>query len=477
MAIDRASREYRRGIVLADALAISLAFIAAYGIRHGELLDLPRAYWVALPYAVVVFIAAYRSFGAYDSYRGGSKELINLSLGVIVGMAGLLVLPFFYRGFSYSRVTAAIFAGLALPLTLYLRLAYRKTLDLTLGRSQWKKRVAIVGDSPTADRIRNELDSLRMEYYVAAQIATRSLAAPSAHAPLAAQRKNIEESFRNELDHVAPDLVILADPDMREDLQEAVIRECASRNLHWKTIPRVAAPPDQDLTLSVVGGVPLLGSKGNNITGLNYALKRIVDLLVSCSLLLVFMPLMAAVALAIRLISPGPILFEQERVGYRGRRFRFFKFRSMHVTNDEGIHRDYVKKWINGSGDSEQVDGGTKVHKITEDPRIIPFVGNFIRKLSIDELPQLFNVLRGDMSLVGPRPCLPYEMELYNRWHKMRFDALPGITGLWQVSGRNRLTFDQMVALDIRYLQNWSLGLDLTIMAKTPFIILFDKAY
>ncbi|HHN74666.1 MAG TPA: sugar transferase, partial [Acidobacteria bacterium] len=103
--------------------------------------------------------------------------------------------------------------------------------------------------------------------------------------------------------------------------------------------------------------------------------------------------------------------------------------------------------------------------------------GAFIRKFSIDELPQLFNVIKGDMSLVGPRPCLPYEAEMYRRWHKMRFDALPGITGLWQVSGRNRLSFDQMVALDIRYLQNWSLGLDLQIMVKTPYIILFDKAY
>ncbi|MDQ7008083.1 MAG: sugar transferase, partial [Acidobacteriota bacterium] len=230
-------------------------------------------------------------------------------------------------------------------------------------------------------------------------------------------------------------------------------------------------------TLSVVAGIPLLGSKGNNITGFNYVLKRLVDIAVSAVLLVIFSPLMLLVALAIKIFSKGPVLFSQERIGYRGRPFKFYKFRSMHVANDPSIHQDYVKKWIEGDKAAEVQDGDTKVHKITRDPRIIPWVGPFIRKFSIDELPQLFNVIKGDMSLVGPRPCLPYEAEMYRRWHKMRFDALPGITGLWQVSGRNRLSFDQMVALDIRYLQNWSLGLDLQIMAKTPYIILFDKAY
>jgi lipopolysaccharide/colanic/teichoic acid biosynthesis glycosyltransferase len=108
---------------------------------------------------------------------------------------------------------------------------------------------------------------------------------------------------------------------------------------------------------------------------------------------------------------------------------------------------------------------------------VIPFIGALIRKFSIDELPQLFNVIRGDMSLVGPRPCLTYERELYQRWHRMRFDVLPGITGLWQVSGRNRLTFEQMVKLDIRYLQNWTLFLDLAIIARTPYTVLFERAY
>ena len=228
----------------------------------------------------------------------------------------------------------------------------------------------------------------------------------------------------------------------------------------------------------MLAGVPLLGSKSNNITGFNYFVKRFSDVVIASLLLIIFSPLMLAVAVLIKVFSRGPVLFVQERVGYRGRLFHFYKFRSMHVDNDPSIHQEYVKKWINGSEEAVLEDeDGVKVHKLTRDPRIIPYIGPFIRKFSIDELPQLFNVIKGDMSLVGPRPCLPYEVDMYKRWHKMRFDVLPGITGLWQVSGRNRLSFDEMVSLDIRYLQNWSLSLDLVIMLKTPFVILFDKAY
>ena len=151
--------------------------------------------------------------------------------------------------------------------------------------------------------------------------------------------------------------------------------------------------------------------------------------------------------------------------------------RSMHHNTDESIHEEYVKNWINNGKESAIKDGNIEVHKLTNDPRIIPHIGKFIRKYSIDELPQLFNVLNGDMSLVGPRPCLQYEMEQYKPWHKARFDALPGITGLWQVSGRNRITFDEMVRLDISYLQNWSFEKDIIILLKTPFVVLFDKAY
>ena len=195
----------------------------------------------------------------------------------------------------------------------------------------------------------------------------------------------------------------------------------------------------------------------------------------SALILVAIAPLMFGVALAIRMSSPGPVFYTQQRVGYRGQQFPFFKFRSMHVNNDDQIHRDYTKQWIT-QNQAHSSEGEEVVHKIVDDPRIFP-VGKFIRRFSIDELPQLLNVLRGEMSLIGPRPALPYEVEVYNEWHRRRFEAPPGITGLWQVSGRNRLSFEEMIELDIDYLENWSMFRDIRILFRTVGVVLFEKAY
>jgi lipopolysaccharide/colanic/teichoic acid biosynthesis glycosyltransferase len=147
----------------------------------------------------------------------------------------------------------------------------------------------------------------------------------------------------------------------------------------------------------------------------------------------------------------------------------------MHVNNDDKIHREYAKQWI-ANGTAHQEDDKGKLFKIKNDPRLIP-CGKLLRKYSIDELPQLLNVLRGEMSLIGPRPPIPYEVEVYREWHRRRFEGPPGITGLWQVSGRNRLSFDEMVKLDIQYLENWSVWQDLKILWRTMGVVLFDRAY
>jgi lipopolysaccharide/colanic/teichoic acid biosynthesis glycosyltransferase len=211
------------------------------------------------------------------------------------------------------------------------------------------------------------------------------------------------------------------------------------------------------------------------LIGANLVLKRLFDIGLTLPLLVVFAPFMLIVAALIKLSSRGPVFHVQQRVGYRGRKFTFFKFRSMHVNNDDQIHREYVKRWIKEGAACAVEAEGKKLHKLVNDPRVFAF-GRFIRKYSIDELPQLLNVLRGDMSLIGPRPALPYEVDVYADWHRRRFDAPPGITGLWQVSGRNRLTFDEMVKLDIQYLENWTLGGDLRILLRTARVVLLDPA-
>ncbi|HEX2922959.1 MAG TPA: sugar transferase [Chloroflexota bacterium] len=197
-------------------------------------------------------------------------------------------------------------------------------------------------------------------------------------------------------------------------------------------------------------------------------LKRAADVVLSAAALLVLSPVLLALAILIKLDSPGPVLFRQTRVGKDGKPFTFLKFRSMRPNADVSIHRDHVAALIAGH-DQAPADG--KSAKLERDPRITG-IGRVLRKTSIDELPQLINVLRGEMSLVGPRPPIPYEVELYEEWYKRRFEALPGITGWWQVMGRNRVSFDDAMKLDIYYVDHMSLWFDLRILVLTPFAVL-----
>ena len=201
--------------------------------------------------------------------------------------------------------------------------------------------------------------------------------------------------------------------------------------------------------------------------------KRMMDIVASAAALVLFAPLFFLVAALVKLSSRGPVFFKQERLGQFGKEFTFLKFRSMYVNNDHKIHAEFMKKVINGDHDGKTEDGSEPVYKMINDPRITK-VGRFLRRTSLDELPQFFNVLRGDMSLVGPRPPLAYECQEYDLWHRRRvLEVKPGVTGLWQVRGRSRIRFDDMVRLDLQYVRNWSLWLDIQILMQTPKAVLF----
>ena len=204
------------------------------------------------------------------------------------------------------------------------------------------------------------------------------------------------------------------------------------------------------LDSAILGGIP--------------AWKRAIDISGSIFALIVLSPLLLAVAILIKIVSPGPLFFRQERMGLLGKTFTLWKFRSMHVNADTSVHKEYLHELINNEKSMTKLDN-------KKDPRIIPF-GTILRKTGIDELPQLINVLRGEMSLVGPRPCLPYEAREYQPWQKRRFDTIPGLTGLWQVSGKNRTTFKEMMRLDIAYAKKLKFLLDVKIFLKTiPAIV------
>jgi len=194
--------------------------------------------------------------------------------------------------------------------------------------------------------------------------------------------------------------------------------------------------------------------------------KRAFDILTAAVLLVVLVPVLLVICLLVRLSSPGPVLFRQQRVGRDGRRFSFYKFRSMYYGSDESAHRAYYQQLVDGS--ARPVG---RSFKLEDDPRVTP-IGRVLRRYSLDEFPQLFNVLRGDMSLVGPRPPIPYEVDMYGSRELQRLAVRPGITGLWQVSGRSNLDFQAMIDLDLTYISEWSLTRDLQILLRTPWAVL-----
>lgn len=204
-------------------------------------------------------------------------------------------------------------------------------------------------------------------------------------------------------------------------------------------------------------------------------IKRFIDVIASLLVIVVGFPFFLAIALLIKLTSKGPVFFSQERVGEKGEIFTLFKFRTMRLNSDDAIHREFTRRFIEGRLSNSAVDEKPSVvYKLADDPRVTP-VGAFLRKTSLDEFPQFLNVLRGDMTIVGPRPPLAYEIEHYQDWHKLRLAVKPGLTGLWQVSGRSSVPFNEMVMLDLYYIEHWSLLLDFKIMLRTIPVMLFGS--
>jgi lipopolysaccharide/colanic/teichoic acid biosynthesis glycosyltransferase len=201
--------------------------------------------------------------------------------------------------------------------------------------------------------------------------------------------------------------------------------------------------------------------------------KRMMDIVGSLLALTVLSPVLLVIALAIKATSKGPIFFKQQRVGQYGQSFTFLKFRSMHVNNDHSVHKEFVTQLIASDAERQPANGnGNGIYKLTNDKRITS-IGKFLRRTSLDELPQFINVLHGEMSLVGPRPAIPYELAVYKTWHRRRvLEVKPGITGLWQVTGRSRVKFDDMVRLDLRYATSWSPWLDFKILIRTPLAVI-----
>lgn len=261
------------------------------------------------------------------------------------------------------------------------------------------------------------------------------------------------------------------------DLQlQALVSVALAAGCHILTVPRAIDVAGVHPTVIWSHGMPLMELSAPALRGQQRLLKRMIDVTGALAGLVLAAPLMLVAALAIKLDSAGPVFFRQVRVGVGGRRFKVWKFRTMTHNAPDTLHREYMSRMLGGDEESTlHRDGnGQPVFKMAHDPRVTR-VGRFLRKSSLDELPQFFNVLRGEMSLVGPRPPVPYEFEAYDHWQYDRMQVRPGITGLWQVSGRSRLSYRQMCELDLDYVRRWSVWLDLRILLRTIPVVLFNS--
>ena len=450
------------------ALSVTVASLLAVWLRHvpfatTALPTFPISTY-ASPIAVTLLVFGVVLWRTYSPRRLSSQPLwIERIRAVTFATAIVLTMTFFLRGTDYSRATVLMFYPLAIGAIALADRVHEWALGAMLSNKAASRRALVIGDQQTGERIVRTLQRHPAYYHLAGALTDSGSVTDSL--PVLGTHVDLERVLaEHEIDEV-----IIALPSVSPQDVVGMIGVCMGHGVDWKVVPYAFDMIWERTHIDILDGLPLIGMKGPRLVGQSWALKRAFDIVVGGLSLLIAAPVMAVVAIAIRVSSPGPVIYAQERVGMNGKPFTLLKFRSMRTDSDTAVHREFTSDWIRG-----KTGGDSGVHKIELDPRVT-WIGSLIRKTSLDELPQLWNVLRGDMSLVGPRPPIQYEVDRYTEWHKRRLTVPPGVTGLWQVSGRNELSFDEMVDLDVEYIEQWSLRQDFTILLKTLPALVMDR--
>jgi exopolysaccharide biosynthesis polyprenyl glycosylphosphotransferase len=450
---------FTAALVPLDFLLVLLAGLTAYSLRFGWLIalrpavfELPfRGYLMLALGLSFIYVLTYAMAGLY-SVSGARRlrfEMARIFIASAAGMALAIVTIFFRFIVLAAWIFAFIYTGLS-------RVAVRMLQRLAVRWGIGIRRVAVIGgdDRITETLVREFGERKVMGYRVAARF------------------DRFDDDVRRQLDAMNEsdeiDGLIVTSPNIGRDTLADALAFAQSRHLEFKYSADLLATRVSNLEIGAISGVPIVEVKGTRLDGWGRILKRIFDFLGAAALIVLTSPIMIATAIAIKLDSPGPVLFTRlpggepaRRIGECGRPFLFLKFRSM--------RRDSHEQRYNAlAGLNERADG--PLVKIKNDPRVTK-VGKFIRKWSIDELPQLFLVLTGSMSLVGPRPHLPEEVAKYTDRQRRVMAVKPGITGMAQVSGRASLTFEDEIRLDTYYIENWTLWLDVSILLKTPLVV------
>lgn len=501
---DHAIKIIIAALVVVDGVVAAALFVLAYWLRQHDYvflatarqlgpltISLPvgfhsgfRPYLSVLYFVPFVQIATFWYRGLY-TLRGEfslAEDFINIFKAVSIGSLLITVLAFFYRGgfvftgFSYSRLVFIYDYGFMLAVFTLYRAAIRTAQTAYRRRQHNVIPILILGANGIAEMCVREIgDDPKVGRRVIGLVTPNGKAPPSdslRSLPALGRYDQLHTLIRQ---HRIQE-VLITDPEVPPQLLFDTMIKCGrGTRVIYRVVPNLLNCIPRKTYVDQIGPVPMVRLFEEPLSGPARFLKRSVDVLVSAVALLVSSPVWLTAALVVKLESKGPVFYKQERVGMDGQIFLLYKFRSMTVAEQEDHqHREYVKKLIKKEGETNLGTDEKPVFKITNNRRVTR-AGRVLRKTSIDELPQILNVFKGEMSLVGPRPPIPYEVELYEDWHRKRLDVKPGLTGLWQVSGRHHLSFEQMVQLDIYYIENWSLWLDLKIILKTLPALFTDE--
>jgi exopolysaccharide biosynthesis polyprenyl glycosylphosphotransferase len=475
-----------------DLLIAVFAFVVAFYLRQGATImpdDGPTGgiwsaafapYGALLPLVVLIRLLALRY---YDLYRLRGEfsfvdDLVATFKAVSIGSLLIVAAAFLYRGgfqyraFSYARAVFVLDFFLVLTAVTFSRLALRAGQGFVRRRGINLIPTLVVGRGSEAAvcitemrrrpalgyRVIGVVEPGKIEPGVSETFEGVSLISDFDGLPEA-----INESGANE--------VIIADPNVSgEALFEVMMRVGPRRGVEFRIAPSLFNCLPTKTEIDQIGALPMIRLFREPLSRESRILKRAFDGTLSLIVLVLFFPLWLLIAVLIKLDSRGPVFYIQERVGMDGRVFHLYKFRTMRPGADNRMHQEYQRKFIAGRTEANLGSAESPAYKLPADPRITR-VGRWLRRTSLDEVPQFLNVLRGEMSVVGPRPPIAYEVEVYELWHRKRLDMKPGLTGLWQVSGRNRLPFEEMVKLDLFYIENWSLLLDLKIILRTGLVM------
>ena len=487
----------KAALVVTDSLIAALSFAAAFYLRDGGAIFRQTGAglgWSArfAPYgALVLFVILIRVLALryYDLYRlrgdfsffdDGIRVFKSIAIGslLIVAAAFLYRGGFSYRAFSYSRSIFVLDFLIALGSFYAIRLVVRGVQTFFRLRGINLIPTLVVGRGPEAAfciKEMRERPSLGYRVIGAVDDGTYNAGVPGTYegVPVVSDLAGLPEAIRQS----GANEVIIADSHVDGDaLFDVMIRCGRRRGVEFRIAPSLINCLPSKTEVGQIGALPMIRLFREPLSDFARGSKRTFDIVIASLTLALLSPFWLLIALLIKFDSKGPVFYAQERVGMDGRIFVIFKFRTMLRNADSEIHREYQRKFIAGHAEANVGDAQKPAYKLRDDPRITR-VGRLLRRLSLDEVPQLFNVLRGEMSIVGPRPPIPYEVESYDLWHRKRLDMKPGLTGLWQVSGRNRLPFEEMVKLDLFYIENWSLLFDLKIILRTVLAIVRGDGY